>query len=293
MHISRYVSALSVDEVGEIEVGFSCYGLIVSIRPRQRISLPTLIVEVDRVVVGMYQYEAVEQVMEENGGYATLKHLYEHAPHVEGSEWGTKTPNASIRRIVQTRHRFFKIRPGLWALEDQREALPEHVYAESVTEEEQAEYNHSYFQGLVGEIGNMWEADTWIPAQDKNRAFLDRTLADVRSLDSVPDFGYERMVRRASTIDVVWFNDRRMPDSLIEVEFSTDFQNSLHKFLDFRDYYANFLIVADETRKDQFNKRLAQTGFRPIRERVDFFTFEEVSRLHSATDNASELTQRL
>jgi hypothetical protein len=28
----------------------------------------------------MYQYEAVEQVMEENGGYATLKHLYENAP---------------------------------------------------------------------------------------------------------------------------------------------------------------------------------------------------------------------
>lgn len=62
----------------------------------------------------MYQYEAVEQVMQENGGYATLKHLYDNAPHVDGSEWGTKTPNASIRRIVQNRDLFFKIRPGLW-----------------------------------------------------------------------------------------------------------------------------------------------------------------------------------
>lgn len=34
----------------------------------------------------MYRYEAVEQVMEETGGYATLKHLYQHAPRVEGSE---------------------------------------------------------------------------------------------------------------------------------------------------------------------------------------------------------------
>lgn len=76
----------------------------------------------------MYQYEAVERVMEENGGYATLKHLYQHAPHVEGSEWGTKTPNASIRRIVQNRGLFFKIRPGLWALEDRRDELPSHIY---------------------------------------------------------------------------------------------------------------------------------------------------------------------
>lgn len=241
----------------------------------------------------MHQYEAVERVMAENDGYATLKHLYEQAPHVEGSEWGTKTPNASIRRIVQTRDLFFKVRPGLWALEEWREDLPEHVYAESVTEEKQTDYSHWYFQGVVAEIGNMREADTWVPSQDKNRAFLDRTLADVRSLDSIPEFGYDRMVRRASTVDVIWFNDRRMPDSLIEVEFSTDFQNSLHKFLDLRDYYANFLIVADETRKDQFSKRIRQTGFGPIRDRVEFFTFEEVSRLHAATDTADGLVQRL
>ena len=241
----------------------------------------------------MYQYEAVEQVMAENGGYATLKHLYEHAPHVEGSEWGTKTPNASIRRIVQKRDLFFKIRPGLWALEDCREELPEHLYSESTPPEKQEEYNHTYFQGLLVEVGNMRAAETWVPAQDKNQAFLDRTLADVRTLDSIPKFGYEEMVSRARTVDVVWFNNRRMPESLLEVEFSTDFQNSLHKFLDLQDYYANFVIVADETREGQFEKRLGQSGFGPIRDRVDFFTFEEVSRLHSATNNADGLVQRL
>jgi hypothetical protein len=241
----------------------------------------------------MYQYEAVEQVMQENSGYATLKHLYENAPHVKGSEWETKTPNASIRRIVQRRDEFFKISPGLWALESYREQLPEHLYSESAPAEKQREYNHTYFQGLLAEIGNMRAADTWVPSQDKNQAFLDRTLADVRSLESIPEFGYEAMVRRARTVDVVWFNERRMPDSLLEVEFSTDFQNSLHKFLDLQDYYTNFVIVADETRQGQFEKRLNQAGFEPIRDRVNFFNFEEVSRLHSATDNADGIVQRL
>ena len=49
----------------------------------------------------MMQYEAVVRVMEESGGYATLGHLYEHVLDVPGCEWKTKTPFASIRRIVQ------------------------------------------------------------------------------------------------------------------------------------------------------------------------------------------------
>lgn len=237
----------------------------------------------------MYQYEAVEQVMQENDGYATLKHLYQYAPHVEGSEWETKTPNASIRRIVQNQDHFFNIRPGLWALRDCREELPEHVYTESASTEKQEQYNHWYFQGLLAEVGNVRRAETWVPSQDKNREFLDRTLADVRSLESIPQFGYTELVRRARTVDVLWFNERRMPDSLFEVEFSTDFQNSLHKFLDLQDYYANFVIVADETRKSQFEKRINQTGFKPIRDRVDFLNFEKVSELHSVTEKTDIL----
>lgn len=237
----------------------------------------------------MYQYEAVEEVMRENGGYATLKRLYQHAPRVEGSEWGTKTPNASIRRIVQNRDRFVKVRPGLWALSDRYEELPEHVSVDSVSDEKQERYDHWYFQGLLTEAGNVRQADTWVPSQDKNREFLDETLGDVRSLDSLPQFGYPELTRRARTVDVLWFNDRRMPDSFFEVEFSTDFQNSLHKFLDLQDYYANFVIVADETRESQFEKRIDQSGFEPIRDRVDFLDFEAVSDLHAATEKADVL----
>ncbi|USZ67206.1 winged helix-turn-helix domain-containing protein [Halorussus salilacus] len=237
----------------------------------------------------MYQYEAVEKVMRENDGYATLKHLYQHAPRVEGSEWGTKTPNASIRRIVQERDRFVKVRPGLWALQDRYDELPAHVTAASVPNEKREQYDHWYFQGLLAETGNARRADTWVPSQDKNRKFLDRTLGDVRTLDSLPQFGYRELVQRASTVDVVWFNDRRMPASLFEVEFSTDFQNSLHKFLDLQDYYANFVVVADETRRGQFEKRIDQTGFGPIRDRVDFLDFETVSELHAATNKTPDL----
>jgi hypothetical protein len=64
----------------------------------------------------MKQYEAVIKVMEENGGFATLGYLYHEVLKVPGVEWKTKTPFASIRRIVQDGRFFFKIKPGLWAL---------------------------------------------------------------------------------------------------------------------------------------------------------------------------------
>jgi hypothetical protein len=36
------------------------------------------------------------------------------------------------------------------------------------------EFNHSYYQGLLLEIGNMKGMSTYIPAQDKNKMFLNK-----------------------------------------------------------------------------------------------------------------------
>ena len=72
----------------------------------------------------MKQYEAVIKVMEENGGYSTLGLLYQDVLNISGAKWKTKTPFASIRRIVQDNRFFFKIKPGLWALKKYRNKLP-------------------------------------------------------------------------------------------------------------------------------------------------------------------------
>jgi len=60
----------------------------------------------------MKQYEAVIEVMEENGGYATLGFLNQKVLKIKDCKWNTKTPFASIRRIVQDPRFFFKIKPG-------------------------------------------------------------------------------------------------------------------------------------------------------------------------------------
>ncbi len=227
----------------------------------------------------MKQHEAVIKVMKENGGYATLSYLYENVPV---SDWKTKTPFASIRRIVQKRPEIFRIKPGLWALVEYKDSLPKDIKAlmEPKTEKGR-KYGHYYYQGLIAEIGASNGKYTFVPNQDRNRPYLGKKLGDAANLDRIFDFGYEHMVKKASTVDVIWFNERRMPHSFFEVEYSTDFQNSLLKFFELQDYYANFYIVSDENRKREYEKKISNSAFKPIRKRVEFVNYDHILRLYN------------
>lgn len=230
----------------------------------------------------MKQHEAVIQAMRESGGYATLGHLYRTATRVPGAHWGTKTPFASIRRIVQEHKEFFKIRPGLWALESERESVLAKLALDAkVDARAPEEFNHTYYQGLLVEIGNLKDYETFIPHQDKNRPFLGRRLAEVATLKEFYGFTYDSLLRRAKTVDVSWFNERKLPNAFFEVEHSTDIQNSLLKFLEFQDFKIRFYIVADKARFAEFKHKLTYSAFAPIRSEVSFLDYDSLADLHS------------
>ncbi len=231
----------------------------------------------------MKQHEAVVEVMRRNGGFATLGHLYQTALKIPGSHWGTKTPFASIRRIVQEHSDlFFKIRPGLWALTAQKEQVLERfTLTGHVPSNKLEEFNHSYYQGLLVEIGNLKNYETFVPNQDKNKLFLSRKLSEISTLKQFHTFTYDSLLKRAKTIDVSWFNQRRLPKAFFEVEHSTDFQNSLLKFLEFQDFRIKFHIVADASRRKEFESKLARNVFKPIRGGVIFRDYEYISEWHS------------
>ena len=229
----------------------------------------------------MNQHEFVIKTMEEYGGDATLGFFNQN---VDISNWKTKTPFATIRRIVQDERFFFKIRPGLWALKTYKNRLPENIFsAEKISKTKQEEFNHSYYQGLLAEIGNLKKFETFVPYQDKNKKYLEKNLKDITTIEKFYKFGYEDIVSRAITIDVSWFNERKMPNSFFEVEHSTDIQNSLSKFVDLQDFRANFFIVADKAREKEFQKKNTFGAFSQIRHRVQFMSYDDLSNLHAKT----------
>lgn len=242
----------------------------------------------------MKQHEAVIKVLEDSGGYATLGHLNQNVLKVEGCAWKTKTPFASVRRIVQDNRFFFKIRPGLWALKTYRDKLPPDILpVKNQSKAKQEEYSHTYYQGLLVEIGNLKEYKTFVPNQDKNKLYLGKKLSEVVTISDICRFSYDEIVHTARRIDVIWFNKRKMPASLFEIEHSTDIHNSLRKFIELQDFYTNFCIVADEARRREFHAKLASQAVAIISKRVGFWSYEDVAELHSKTSALINIESKL
>jgi hypothetical protein len=217
----------------------------------------------------MKQYEAVIQTLERLGGQATLAELYHEVMQIKECKWGTKTPFASVRRIVQQRPEIFKVRPGHWTLRSYQKKLGLAEYSKIKQLSDKAiDQNHSYYQGLIANIGNLRGFSTYIPNQDQNRLCINKPLRDIRTLQIIPKFSYDNLVKRSSTVDVIWFNDRLMPDSFFEVEHSSDIQNSLIKFYELQDFYTHMVIVADENRRAEFKHKLNLGVFSEIQGRV-------------------------
>ena len=233
----------------------------------------------------MTQAQAVIETIEMLGGLATLNQINQHIFEIEDCQWRTKTPFASVRRIVQQTAGIYKIKPGLYALESHRKELEGNGILVQNERNQDSEivktFNHAYYQGLLLEMGKMRHLDTFVPDQDKNKKFLNQALlGDLRTIQSIPEYTYPQLVRRSSTIDVIWFNDRHMPHSFFEVEHSTDIQNSLLKFNDLQDFAARMVIVADEKRHHEFISKMGYVAFRQLAEdkRVAFLSYESLGK---------------
>ena len=226
----------------------------------------------------MNQREEVIKVMTDLGGYATLGQLYQL---VNTASWKTKTPQASMRRIVQNENVFFKIRSGLWALKSHKKELPDHIYSqENAGNKREEEYGHSYYQGLLLEIGNLKNYETYVPRQDKNKNFLEKTLGETGTMNDVYKFGYPNFVKHVKNVDVSWFNSRKMPECLFEVEHSTAMYNSLIKFNELSDFKIRFYIVADESRRKEFDDKIKLATFKNLKKEVSFYSYTDLVKIY-------------
>lgn len=123
--------------------------------------------------------DAIEQAIIRLGYLATLKQIYEIAPQIKSHKG--LTPNKTINERVQRDNRFYKIKPGLYALTNYLDKLPD-IYNPTIekSEKEKVHINHSYIQGLLLEIGNINGFNTYTP--DKNSLFLSKKLKNISTI---------------------------------------------------------------------------------------------------------------
>jgi hypothetical protein len=229
------------------------------------------------------QREAVAEIMETNGGYITLQELYSKVIHVKGVSWdGTKDLEANIRCLLQRRKDFFKIKPGLWALESFRDKLPDNIKIlidEGLCDKSiQRDYTHYYYQGLIVDIGNLRDYTTYVPSQDKNRPYLDKTLKDVAKTVELPQFTFDKVIGVIKSIDVIWLNERNFPTNVFEVEHTTNFKNSLIKFYELKDFATEMTIVASDKNRTKYEDVINLGVFREIKNRVKFIDYNKIEQ---------------
>lgn len=240
----------------------------------------------------MKQHEVVFKVLKQLGGYASFADLYKAVLADKEFEFETKTPRETIRRIVQDWEKkkvTFRLRPGVWGLLSEKDRIPPELYGKAKDPEVQRASDHSLYQGMWLEIGRARDFKTYVPAQDRKRMFLNSPLGSLSDYDKLLPFSFAETVQRASTVDVVWFNRRNMPAAFIEVENSTDFQNSLGKFTDLQDFYADFFIVAPSDKENSFRKKLEISAYDSIRNRVQFRSYDLTGALHAKRDEFREI----
>ena len=246
----------------------------------------------------MTQTEAVIQTIHKFGGVATLGQINSAIFEIDDCQWGTKTPFATIRRIVRhTPKHIYRIKPGLYGLVGNKSQLEKEGIIEETEHNKNSaeiiEFNHSYYQGILLTYGRLRGMQTFVPAQDKNKYFLHSKLSEVSTLKELPEFSYPYFLERSRTIDTIWFNERLMPNTFFEVEHSTDIQNSLLKFYDLRDFHARMIIVADGSRIHEYEKKIHYDAFRDLiqpQQRIEFLSYEELVKQYEAITQRTHFT---
>lgn len=239
----------------------------------------------------MTQSDCVMEIMKDNGGYAELPDIYEKAIVKYEDIFNKKNYKSNIRCLLQKEdNRYFKIRPGTWALIDFKGKLPKEI--EELIENPSISYfnrptEHARIQANLIHIGKALDFTTYIYGQDKKRVYNSdgKRLQEVVDKVKIPNFTYKEILNKIRTIDVVWFSDDisinkniyRYPEVVFEVESSTNFKDSLNKFNYLKMFnIKRMYIIAPEKREEQFNKIIEQEEYKEIRSRVKFLHYEDI-----------------
>ena len=219
----------------------------------------------------------IEKIMSAHDGHASNSLLYREFERIRGDYPALrgKTPDSSIRRELQRMVEEGRIeRIGLGVYARKGAELP--VAPPANTIKEKKERRHSDIQGMLLEIGNNRPecANTYTP--DRGQIFNNMRLGNIATVESMPPFTYPRIIDSVRHVDVIWFNDRGFPGAMFEVEHSTNFLSAMTKFCDMQDFLVRLCCVAEESRRDKFQRALKRAAFTAIKDRCEFHSYESI-----------------
>ena len=159
----------------------------------------------------MTKVEAIEHVLQDNGGAASWSYIYDNIVRYYPAAKVSKEWEAGIRGVLyrDLNKRFKRVGLSLYALID---------YKEENTPKTDKVRMHSLMEGICIELGNFKNYDTY--TADPSAIYRDNVrLQNLATTIDLPPFTYPEILQETKRIDVLWFNQKSLqfPQYAIEV----------------------------------------------------------------------------
>lgn len=239
----------------------------------------------------MTKVEAIEKIMRDNGGTATLSIIYDNVckyyPLAKSSkDWEAGIRGVLYREILNNR-RFKKIGLSIYSLLDYEK--------EDVPKTNDNIRMHSYIEGICIELGNFNNCLTY--TADPSALYRDNVqLKNITTINEIPNFSYDGILNEVKRIDVIWFNKKGFifPQNVFEVVDSIGtLDGAFKRCIQLHNFSTKFYIVSPEKHHDKFLQSLELELYRPYKERFRFLNYDEIQDLYETTSKKNALESKL
>ena len=239
----------------------------------------------------MTKVEAIKKVLEDNGGTASLTDIYKNIekyyPTAKSSEQWEAGIRGVLYREIRNKKLFKKIGLSIYALSDYQEEVKPH--------KEDKVRMHSYIEGICLELGNFKNFSTY--TADPSMLYRDNIqLQRIATLNELPPFSYEDILREAKRIDVIWFNQKghKFPQKVFEVVDSIGTLNgAFNRSLQLQNFRNEFYIVAPEQHRAKYEQTINLAPYNINKERFSFINYDDITELYENTARVNKLESKL
>ena len=239
----------------------------------------------------MTKVEAIKKVLEVNGGTASLTDIYnnieKYYPTAKSSEQWEAGIRGVLYREIRNKKLFKKIGLSIYALSDYQEEVKPH--------KEDKVRMHSYIEGICLELGNFKNFATY--TADPSMLYRDNIqLQRIATLNELPLFSYEDILREVKRIDVIWFNQKghKFPQKVFEVVDSIGTLNgAFNRSLQLQNFRTEFYIVAPEQHRAKYEQTINLAPYNINKERFSFINYDDITELYENTARVNKLESKL
>lgn len=238
----------------------------------------------------MTKVEAIAKLMEDNGGVANLKYIYDNItkyyPSAKQSEEWRAGLRGVLYRELKKQRIFKKVGLSIYALSD---------YVPIAPPKNDKVRMHSYIEGICLELGNFQKYHTY--TADPSAVYRDNLrLSDFASMQTLPNFSYDAILHEVKRIDVIWFNKKgfAFPKKVFEVVDSVGtLTGAFNRSLQLQNFMTEFNIVAPEKHHDKYLQTIELEIYQSQKGRFNFINYDDIMEWYDSSLRKSKVEAKI